>query len=45
MYAEQPNFAVSLHMIAALAFVPLGDVADYFESLVADFPPEAEEVF
>ena len=31
-------------MKQALAFIPLGDVAHYFESLEADFPPEAEEV-
>ena len=43
-YSQDPQFALVLRMLPALAFAPVGDVIDYFEALEEIFPEEAEEV-
>ena len=37
-YKDDENFAHKVRMLAALAFVPLPDVIDVFESVADEFP-------
>ena len=43
-YKDDGNFAHKVRMLAALAFVPLPDVIDAFESVADEFPLAAQEV-
>ena len=43
-YSTDLDFALEVRKLAALAFVPPGDVVDYFELLQDSFPVEAEPV-
>ena len=40
-YSNEPEFALRIRMLAALAFVPMPNVLDAFESLMETFPMEA----
>ena len=43
-YKEEEHFAHKVHMLAALAFVPLLDVIDAFKSVADESPHDAQEV-
>ena len=43
-YGQDAQFALAMRMLPALAFVPQGDVVQYFELLEDMFPDEAEDV-
>ena len=43
-YKEDEHFAHKVHMLAALAFVPLPDVIDAFKSVADESPHDAQEV-
>ena len=43
-FKDDENFAHKVRMLAALAFVPLPDVIDAFESVADEFPLDAQEV-
>ena len=46
LYESDAGFALKMHMIAAIAFVPVADVVTSFEHLIdsIDFPKEAQSV-
>ena len=46
MYQNNPEFALKIRMIAAIAFVPLDDIVHYFEYLCDNngFPEVAQQV-
>ena len=43
-YAQDSQFAVALRMLPALAIVPTGDVATYFEAVEDNFPHDATAI-
>ena len=43
-YANDAQLALAIRMLPALAFVPIGDVVNYFEELEDNFPDEAEPI-
>ena len=42
--ANDAQLALAIRMLPALAFVPIGDVVNYFEELEDNFPDEAEPI-
>ena len=40
LYMQNENVRMALKMLLALAFLPVDEVSDAFDELVADFPPE-----
>lgn len=40
LYVQEENVRMALKMLLALAFLPVDEVSDAFDELVADYPPE-----